>query len=239
MKLAFLHIPKTGGVSVESAIERAADGLSVCSLYQPGEFLGKTYMDVPGFGFYKGHFDVDFLSGFPNDFVKAVVVRRPVDQVLSLCNHIASRKAHRLHAEAQGKSLAQLLDIGKGTYNQLTKYLLGRDKYQEICLNDAASRPDRVEAAIAAVRENLKAFDVIGMTSHLGAFVKELGEKTGADLRPPHKENINKSTIYSRDELTDEDMEALNKATWVDRPVFKMIWDEILKDKYAASVVSA
>jgi hypothetical protein len=224
-----MHIPKCGGIAVERAIERAAGGsLAVCPLYMPAELDAKAYGDLPGYDFYKGHFKYNFLASLPADYLRTVVVRRPLDQLLSLCNHIAGRPEHAMHEAVQGMTLAQLLRHSSGNHNLLSKYVLGSARFREICFQRRRSRAERVAMAVAEAHRNLTAVDVIGVTSRLAAFVAEVGRRTGIAVAAPRRENANKVTTYRREELSDDDAAALQDASWVDRPVFQMIWREFI-----------
>lgn len=229
MKLAFLHVYKTGGVSVERAVCASFPDLKVCPVYQRPEFLGKTYADLIGFDFYQGHFDIDFLKSIPADFKKAVVVRHPLDQTLSLYNHIGSRAKHMLHKQVaeDGKSYAELFSVNNGLQNLTTKALLGKSRYYRLCLGKG-KRSDRIEQAVAEIRENMKLFDAIGVTPRLNKFVRDLGKTLGGKIQKPGVENTNKTITLEKSAMTEADMEAYKRTTWVDRAVFKMLSQEFL-----------
>lgn len=242
MKLAFMHIPKTGGIATERVILAACGAdLSVCPVYQPPEYDGKTYADYPDHAFYQGHFRMDFLDTLPKDYLKVTVLRPPQDLVLSLYNHIASRPAHALHeaANAEGASFAGLISGNAGLQNIQTKYVLGRVAYRDICLDETRKPAERVEAMLEVARENLKKFDLIGCTPRLGDFIADLGPLTGKDLPAPKRENQNKFSAQTADALTEEDQAAIRRATWADRPLYKMVWKEFLEPRYGKEARAA
>jgi len=231
MRLAFLHIPKSGGISVERAIARAVGGLNICPLYFAHDYDAKSYDDVSGFDLYQGHFDFDFARTLPADYIRTVVVRDPLDQAISMFNHIGSREKHPLHEMiAEGKASFAKLWTDKtlrALHNTMAKYLLGRSRYQAICLSDE-TQAKRVNSAIGEIRENLGTFDLVGVTSRLNTFVRDLAKATGHQISPPGIENTNKTLLIDRASMTKADIAAFHRATWVDRPVFEMITDEFL-----------
>ncbi|MEM9009991.1 MAG: hypothetical protein AAGE18_02110 [Pseudomonadota bacterium] len=230
MKLAFMHIPKTGGISVERAVAASVPDLNTCPAYYTKEYAGKTFADMPDYDFYKGHFDFDFMASIPDDYVKVVVVRRPVDLLLSLYNHIGSRQKHRLHeaVNAPDATFAKVLADNHGLTNTLSKYLLGSTRYKEMMATEG-KRAERAEAAVAQVRQHLATFHVIGLTNKLPDFVTRVADKVGRPLNRPRKENKNPGTLLSKDKMSKEDVAAAQRATWLDRPVHRMIIETAFK----------
>lgn len=234
-----MHIPKTGGISVERSLASAvAAGTSTCATYFAPEYDDKTFDDLPDFDIYHGHFDFGFLKTVPDTYKRIVVLRQPADQILSLCNHIASRKEHALHDAAQGISLAELLTKNPSLHNQMTKHLLGKPRFREL-VKSRKNTKDRVEVMVPEALENLKTFDVIGITPRLNRFVQEAGKALDLDMPAPLRENKNKFTTYKAEELSDLDQKALRQASWADRPVYRAIWSEVLASKLGKKQQSA
>lgn len=230
MKLAFMHIPKTGGISVERTLKAAGgESLSVCPAYSPFDYTDKQYDELPGYDLYIGHFRSDFAESMPEEYLKATVIRRPMDLLLSLYNHVASRPAHRLHDafNAEGATFSGLLAEHRSLHNTLTKYILGHGRYQAICTGPAPMA-EKTAAAVAAARDSLATFDVVGVTTRLNGFVQELGTALGTDLAPPKRENTNPKTVVRRDDMTEEELSVARRATRFDQAVFAMAWQEFV-----------
>lgn len=234
-----MHIPKTGGISVERSIAAAVPaGTTTCPTYFAPDFADKTYDDVPGYDIYHGHFDFGFLKTVPDTYKRIIVLRQPADQILSLCNHIASRKEHALHDEAQGSSLAELLNKNQGLHNQMTKHLLGKPRFKEVMLGKGSVK-DKVAAVMPEIKANLETFEVVGITPRLNRFVREAGKVLDLTLPAPLRENKNKFITYKSDALSEEDQKALRFASWADRPVYRTIWAEVLASKLEKKQQSA
>ncbi|MGB6229750.1 MAG: sulfotransferase family 2 domain-containing protein [Litorimonas sp.] len=228
MKLAFMHIPKTGGISLERAIMSGLDEAEVCDAYYPAEFAKKTYADMPDYALYQGHFNFDFVATLPDDYRKITVVRKPEDLLLSLYNHIASRPAHAHHEEANsdGMTFAKFVDSKTSMRNTLSKYLLGADAYKAIWNDSGKPVKDRVDEAVEQVKKNLASFDAIGLTPRLNGFASEVSKLVDREIPTPKRENANATIAMERDQLTQADKDVIARATRLDRPVFKMIWGE-------------
>lgn len=224
MKLAFMHIPKTGGISVERAIAEAVpNNVRTCPAYYVPDYAQKSYADMPGYDIYQGHFDFDFIRTLPPEYKRTMVLRQPSDQVLSLCNHIASRPKHNLHAQAQGTSLADLLNANVSLHNAMAQYVLGATRYQEI-VSGKEPTPHKIRQATTEILANLNQFDVIGVTARLKRFVRDVSRTLNVQIPAPLKENTNKYITYDVATLSDEDKEALRFASWLDRPAYRAIW---------------
>lgn len=219
MKIAFMHIPKTGGISVERAIKKAMNTSSICETYFPEEYQGKLYSDMPDYDFYMGHFTIDFLKSVPDDYLKITVLRKPDDLLISLCNHISSRPKHALHEMAQSATLSELL-TNKGLHNLLAKYLLGK-QYQEIIVSNG-KRKDKIESALKIAQSNINDFDIVGVTTKLNQFMRDVKAASQMKFTALKKENQNPSVRFIKEELSEKDLESIKSATWLDRPLFTM-----------------
>jgi hypothetical protein len=104
-RVFFLHIAKTGGVSVETLIrnniptERINPG-------GPDDFIGTS--DWPNIDRYKYHFSHQPLylrSALPGPLWTFTFLRDPVDRLVSAYNHILRDPRHRLHAVVVGERI--------------------------------------------------------------------------------------------------------------------------------------
>lgn len=236
-KLAFMHIPKTGGLSTEKTLLAAfGDDLRVCPAYHAPDYRGKTHADLSGYDVYQGHFRQPFAASLPDSYLKITLVRPPQDLLLSFYNDVVSRPAHALHAAANapGASFAGLIAAQDDLHNIQTRYILGQDAYHDICEAGDAPRQDRIAEMLDLARENLKVFDLIGATPQLTRFVNALGKRLERDLPAPPRPNRNRPIALTPDSMTDADTAAMQEASWADRPLYRMIRTEILDPTYGS-----
>ncbi len=225
-KLAFMHIPKTGGASLCAAIAAALPpDARVSEAYGRPDQRGLTHADLPEADVYCGHFTVDFIRSLPPGFVTVTLLRQPETLLLSLWNHIAAHPRHVLHAEAtaDGSSFASVIGEHVSTHNPITRYLLGRDAYRGL-----ASSDDPVETALRGARENLARFDVVGITRALPKALRDIGALTGLDLGTPGHENPTGEKVLTAETMSEDDRRTLHRATRFDGPVFRMALEEFV-----------
>jgi hypothetical protein len=228
-KIAFMHIPKTGGISVENSLKKAFAQDDIAPLYYPDEY--DTATEAGEFGDYKlwiGHFDYDVLMRLGEGYVKAIVFRDPLSLVVSYYNYAAYRPMNEFYERIHAGELpfARFCEEWNGTKNLLTKYVLGRTAYKKLL---RYPKPDKqIEVCVSQVREHLKTFDCIGVTEDLPAFKTRMEAIIGTRLAAfPHL-NASKTKVIDKMSLTEEDVAVFRKANWLDIPVY-----EELEARYA------
>lgn len=222
-KVAFLHVPKCGGVSVESQLRKCFAPSEVIPLYFPHEYKDiKDQTKLEAFSLIIGHFDHDVIALLGPTYVKAILVREPLSLVVSLYNHAASRPKHALHETILAGQMPFIKFCGRvaGTKNILAKYLLGRGTFAQL----AAQRPlnQAVRNVVKIAKQHLSHFDCIGMLDEMDRFHRLLSYAIGINLDPFKKSNSSPQTI-SVDDLTREERSMFESANAFDIEVYEAV----------------
>ena len=168
MPMFFVHIAKTGGVSVLSVLQRHFAPNEICP-HTPsnGVWQGWRFSDMPGFRLYAGHFTYDFFGGQRG--TKLMMMRHPIARIASLYDFYRSHRWEYLatvQPSLSGPTIAKSGDfthflntddpgVIEQSYNPAARQLLGR-RYE-------ALMPDE-GAVIAQSIRHLEDFSWIGIT---------------------------------------------------------------------------
>jgi len=113
-QVVFVHLPKTGGMSLQSAIAGAlAPGrsLRIGDAAEHAAFLLMQRAALSGYAFIGGH--VSLAEAAPRvraDALFVTLLRDPVERLVSAFNYMASWKEHPLHAEFRDLGFADFVD---------------------------------------------------------------------------------------------------------------------------------
>lgn len=229
-KIAFLHIPKSGGVSIEQVLKKQFRQEEIAPYYFPHEYSKiDASVDPCSYGLIIGHFDYDLARRLDRTFIKAVMFREPLQLVVSLYNHAASRPAHRLHAAISSGELPfeKFCRSVGGASNILSKYLLGRSTYFEFVAN--AVNEKVIERSILAARRHLAEFDCIGVLDEIDHFGRTLSTATGIDMSEIPKLNSSEPKRVTINELTPAERRSLETANRLDMAIY-----DVVKESYDA-----
>jgi hypothetical protein len=120
-QLVFIHVPKTGGVSLHNAIAGALPPgatLQVADAAAQADFLRMDRQSLSARRFISGHIELRqaLTQAEPNArFI--TVLRDPVALILSAFNYMATWAEHPLHAEFRDRSFGDYV-LGAGDYLQ-------------------------------------------------------------------------------------------------------------------------
>lgn len=161
----FLHLPKTGGTTLNSIIKRQYLSHQILSIDQ--QF--NTTIQAPQMSkselsklkIVKGHFSFGYHQFFSRPFTYFTMLRNPVDRVISDYYHIIRVPQHKLHNQiiSQNMSLKDYVcsGISRMSENGQTKFLSGQ--HTEIGFNQCSSE------ILELAKNNLKEhFIVVGIT---------------------------------------------------------------------------
>lgn len=203
-KLFFLHIPKTGGESVNRVLgESIGPGVLHAESYRSRSFAGLL---TGGYRFISGHLtNYEARSLLGAEFRFATVVRKPEEHLIShigwalhlnepqnetrlrrhssevrqLCGYL--RSYNLSEASSFERFVKDLPDVGHLFFNNCqTRYVSNRPNKLQYTENDGK-----------AAASDLYAFDCIGLFHDLESFVGSVGELVGSPMRLGSvKENV-------------------------------------------------
>lgn len=200
--IIFVHIPKTGGSSISSALRKhyrlskfniKSEATSLAALNRYGITRTDPYYDETlqkfrlslifheaqmGKRFLTGHFWVDenLSSLKPFGYRIITCLRNPVDRWFS--HYLYSRFKEGSHGRVE-QDVEEFLESEQAVSFATTyvRYIGGIRQDRDYTARSA------VDSAIA----NLDMFDIVGFLDHLDAFRAQIQESTGFHLRPEHR----------------------------------------------------
>ncbi len=181
MKLvAHLHIPKCGGTSLDTLLQREYTGfryIRVWSKMPADRWQDEwgTPHEVVAAGCISGHFDWRFFSLLPAgvDVTVLTILRDPVDRLLSLY-HYWREQPQRYRDEVRRLSFAEFANTGRASEywtavdNVMTRRLAGVSRERAVDAGD-----------LEIAKRNLSSAPVIGMLSHFDRTLERWAEFLG------------------------------------------------------------
>ena len=250
MCLIFMHIPKTGGTSIHSILEKHFDKGAIC----PERLDGLAHYSVGElrrYRYFSGHFEFPSARRIPGSPYRMTMLREPKARILSLYNFWASHSdaaIQKLNLEgprlAKQMSLSEFLrhdadGIPGNIDNAMTRQLIGRAAAGS---RFALAVPEYEALRTAAA--NLASFRFVGVLERMEESVEILLQDLALppEAQVPHERNssaIKESTkrVVSAP-LPEEVDDRLNYLTRLDRKLYefgKMLFDTKLTDMRKAT----
>ena len=220
----FMHIPKTGGTSIDSAFEKiyrlsysrlkeAASQKTVELLRnksaqnQSIDFLETmrfrrsllVYEMFRNTHFISGHtyFDTEVWNRFGHKYAYITVLREPVKRYISYY-FFNLEKPDKAHGKIN-QSLTDFLKSEKGRRagKVYARYLCGN--LERISANDFPNHDD-----IAKAKENLKKFKAVGFLENIEAFKQTIEKDFSLNIKIPYKNKNVAKNINISPEITDQ-----------------------------------
>lgn len=218
-KIAFLHVPKCGGVSIEAILKAEFPKKQRAPWYATREFASASAELLDRYSLIIGHFDYDTLSTLSNQFVRAITFREPLDLLVSFYNHAASRPGHPLHTQIIERRLSfrEFCISAPGSRNVISKCVLGRRAYKDLT---RGGPPRNLDTVVEMATRNLSTFDCIGMLDRIEDFRTRLIKTLGMELPALAQLNASPKTVC-RDALTASETDAFLEHNQMDIAIYR------------------
>ena len=155
----FLHVPKAGGTTLRYWLDTKFHPRVSCPAYTWQDFVDGG--DVSGYRWIRGHFFYKEVGlRFPPPRLDLILLRQPVERVISAYWHAHKRPGHPRHQLAANRTLEEYLDL---EYNQLD---LAVTNTHVRMLGGNHNEPATLEQATIA-KERLQEFQWVGVLEHL------------------------------------------------------------------------
>jgi len=220
-KLIFLHIPKTAGQSVHTALVQAYGESAVCPARVNEQLFGMTVAELNRYQVFSGHLDWSLLDCVCGPRFTFTVLREPRDRILSFYFFLRA-EAERMSAEELAKpqrhgarailglapddyfcggtpELRRFLD---GLYdNFYTYFFAGRFYLARGPLNGRVSRGElRHEDLLERALDNLGTLDAVFRVDQLGEVFTRISALSGVTLSGEEGYRVNVNETVAADE---------------------------------------
>ncbi len=177
----FLHVPKAGGTTLQTIIERhfrPRETFFAGTLVQDAvRRLRRTDREIrAGIRLAAGHIPYGLHDDLPGRHSYFTVLREPVDRVVSFFYFVRQNGDHYLHdfSSTAGMGLAQFMDSGASVMldNAQTRLISG--VWDQVPYGELS--PDALELAKRRLRDR---FDVVGLSERFDETLLMLGRRYG------------------------------------------------------------
>lgn len=210
----YMHIPKTGGGTLNSILKKQYQETEVV---RNGGFWGdkarwKNHFsdkEMQNLQCIRGHFPFGIHEQFPKTSTYCTMLRHPVERVISLYYHIVTSPQNRMYQKAKNLNIKQFLE--KDVFNIQTKNLQTRQV-------SGGGSPD-----LQLAKENLKTyFSVVGITEMYNESLFIMSQELGWDnLNINYKKKHVNPNRLTKDQLSEDVIDLIKKNNQLDMELYQ------------------
>jgi Sulfotransferase family len=191
----FLHIPKTGGTTLQHILQRCYRRNQICTFKdtnrqsQIENFKKLAANKREAYHLIQGHLFFGFHRHLPGDSIYITLLREPIARTLSFYYYARSQPDHYLYSSLRNDDvdLRTLLKdrraISDEFFNLQTRMVAGEE------WNDPTKKlADR--AALERAKENLQNRFVVGLTEEFDASLRLMSQRFGWNVKSYTKKNV-------------------------------------------------
>ena len=193
----FLHVPKAGGTTLRYWLDTKFHPRVTCPAYTWQDFVDGS--DVADYRWVRGHFFYKEVGlRFPPPRLDLILLRQPVERVLSAYWHAHKRPGHPRHQLAANRSLEEYLEL---EYNELDLAVTNTQVRMLGGNHNEAATAEHLKIA----KERLESFQWVGVLEHLQESTDLLSYMFGWSpvvLNERLNANENRQPVQYHDETT-------------------------------------
>lgn len=210
----FLHIPKTGGLSLRAYLNRFFAKPEICPPNSLRNLLKYSDEELARFRFIRGHLPYNIVTLLPAVPVRITFLRDPFERTLSNYAYLKTRPDISLYRQATSLSLAEYLQDPRVSHNQtdmMTYYLSAW-----FPVRGRRERHRNLRLALARLDD----FEFVGITERYAESLELLAHTFGL---PPARTMPRRNVSENRrplDDLTPAERAQIDAMTRLDQQVY-------------------
>ena len=236
-RVFFMHVPKTGGVSVSTFLQSIFRPAEICPPPTGDGRWRHRPSEVAHFRLFSGHFSTDFIDALDPAGFKLTVLRHPRERVVSIYDFWRSIRsewsAQLAEIDEDAPSFAKQTSfseflisdkpwVQEGIANATARQLLGTNY-------DSFAHNERLAAGVAF--ERLRCFDWFSTTNTLSADFPILAASLGVPPPAPKHKHLNSTYTPRADEIrlpvertmpTKADLSRIDQNNRIDEALYRM-----------------
>jgi len=214
-KILFDHLPKCGGLSLNTYLEAHYPRGKTFSLnprnltLSVNKFKSLSERDRYGYDLIKGHLAHELLDYVHPECLKVTVLREPVDRIISHYYYAKRTPRHYLYSKIHQSGMGLEEYATSGLSDELRNWYTTH--FSGLSLDDVERRPE--ESIAKALEVILKRYDIVGFLDNFSLFLEML--RSQAKLRDVYKERVN--VTQGREKLSHIEESVMNKIREVNK----------------------
>ncbi|MDM5225448.1 sulfotransferase family 2 domain-containing protein [Cytobacillus sp. NJ13] len=223
--LIFMHIPKTGGMTLKRIIKRQYPDNMILKDITDGKIQEfKEKLEERDFKFVFGHLSFGLHLHTTKQCTYITMLREPIDRVISMYYYVLGKEKHPLHGIVKGLSFEEFLDhpdLKNHTNNMQTKRALGKNSL--------------ITTDLELAKLNLlNHFTVIGITEMFDDSIKLMKEKLNWNDISYVRKNKTKKRL-SKDELGQRIISKITENNELDIELYNWAKNKLEEDLKSSS----
>jgi len=213
-QLFFLHIPKTGGLTLRSILSRYFTQQQVCAANGLGSLLKMRDDEIAHYRYFRGHIPYNATQLMQRSPLVITFLRDPFERTLSNYAYLRSRDDLRLHPVAAQNDLLGYLKNTRAAYNQtdMMTYFIGAN----FPIRGIPNRDKHLDLAM----RRLEHMPFVGITERYDESIQLLAHVLGiAPIQQVEKRNVSPERLRTSD-LSAEEYALIDEMTQNDQRLY-------------------